>query len=74
MDKNYILFKSYNQGLALESLLKKSKIKYTISPTPRQLSVCCGMSIMYYKEDEDNIKKIVKENNIKVLGFYTLNG
>lgn len=72
MEKNYILFKSYNQGLALESLLKKSKIKYTISPTPRQLSVCCGMSIMYEKKDEENIKKIVQDNNIEVLGFYTL--
>lgn len=74
MKKNYILFKSYNQGLALESFLKKSKIKYTISPTPRQLSVCCGMSIMYQKNDEELIKKIIEDNNIEVLGFYTLNG
>ncbi|GFR35723.1 DUF3343 domain-containing protein [Thermobrachium celere] len=61
MEKNYILFPSYNQGLALESLLKSHNIKYVISPTPRQLSTCCGISIMYYKKDEEFIKKTSRD-------------
>ncbi|MCX7951894.1 MAG: DUF3343 domain-containing protein [Clostridiales bacterium] len=72
IEKNYILFPSYNHGLALESLLKQNKIQYIISPTPRQLSVCCGISIMYNKKDEDLIKKLIDENKIDILGFYTL--
>lgn len=72
MEKNYILFPNYSQGLKLESLLKSNNIKYVISPTPRKLSTCCGISIMYKKEDEDRIKKIIENNSIEVSGFYTL--
>lgn len=72
MEKNYILFPSYNHGLALESLLKQNKIKYVISPTPRQLSICCGISIIYDKKDEDIIKNLINENKIEILGFYSL--
>lgn len=72
MEKNYILFPNFSQGLKLESLLKEEKIKHVVSPTPRKLSTCCGISIMYEKKDEDRIKKIVENNSIEVLGFYTL--
>jgi len=72
VEKNYILFPNFSQGLKLESLLKAENIKYVVSPTPRKLSTCCGISIMYKKEDEDRIKKIVEDNSIEVLGFYTL--
>lgn len=70
--KNYILFSSFNYGLALESLLKKNKIRYAIVPTPRELSVCCGISIQYEKEDEENIKKLAEENSIEILGFHSI--
>lgn len=70
--KHYILFPSYNSGLALESLLKKEKIKYTIVPTPRELSSCCGISIMYNKEDEEKIREIINANSINISGFYSL--
>ncbi|WBW96711.1 DUF3343 domain-containing protein [Oceanirhabdus sp. W0125-5] len=70
--KYYILFDSHTDGLKVESYLKKEGIKYTISPTPRQLSTCCGISIMYDIEDENRIKSIVQDNNLKVKGFYSL--
>jgi len=70
--KHYILFPSYNMGLALEGLLKKQKIKYTIVPTPRELSTCCGISIQYNKTDEERIKEIVKDNSIDIIGFHSI--
>ncbi|KRQ86518.1 hypothetical protein ABG79_01727 [Caloramator mitchellensis] len=70
--RNYILFTSYNNGLRLSSILKDSGIKHTISPTPRELSTCCGISIMYEKNDEDEIKRLVEEKKVEVLGFFTL--
>jgi ribosomal protein L7Ae-like RNA K-turn-binding protein len=70
--KNYILFPSYNYGMKLESALKKEKIKFTIVPTPRELSASCGISIEYKKEDEEKIKTIVEENAIKIAGFYSI--
>lgn len=67
--KNYILFPSYNSGLALEAMLKSNKIKYTIVPTPRELSTCCGISMLYEKTDEETISRLVKESSIPILGF-----
>lgn len=72
MERNYILFPNYSQGLKLESCLKADKIKYVISPTPRQLSSSCGISIMYNKKDEEDIKTIIKDNSIEITGLYTL--
>lgn len=70
--RHYILFPSYNNGLQLESKLKVRGIKYTIVPTPRELSSCCGISIMYNKEDEVVISEIIKEEGISVTGFFSL--
>ncbi|NLV75969.1 MAG: DUF3343 domain-containing protein [Tissierellia bacterium] len=72
MAKHYILFPNYSQGLKLESLLKQKDIKYVISPTPRQLSSSCGISIMYNKEDENAIKNIIIGSSVKINGFFTI--
>ena len=71
--KHYILFHSYNSGLALEAVLKKAKIKYTIVPTPRELSACCGIAIQYNKVDEENIKMLIEEHSIVIHEFHSLN-
>lgn len=68
----YILFPNYTSGLALEALLKREKIKYTIVPTPRELSNSCGISIMYDEKDEEKIRLLVEENSIKINGFKSL--
>ncbi|WP_142414112.1 DUF3343 domain-containing protein [Hathewaya massiliensis] len=68
----YILFPNYTEGVKLEAILKKEKIKYVISPTPRQLSSCCGISIKYEKEDEEKIKTLVEENKVITEGFFSL--
>ena len=68
----YVLFPNVNEGLMLEKKLKENSIKYTIVPTPRELSKCCGISIKYFFEDEEGIKRIVEENKIKVVGFHCL--
>ncbi len=70
--KNYILFPSYTSGLALEALLKREKIKYTIVPTPRELSVSCGICIEYKKEDEEIIREIIKNNSINIIDFQSI--
>jgi hypothetical protein len=70
--KYYILFDSYNWGLMLEAKLKSRKIKYTIAPTPRQFAISCGMSIIYNKEDEEEIKTVISEYEIQIKGFFEL--
>lgn len=68
-ERFYILFPSHTEGMKLEAILKKKNIKYTIVPTPRQLSVSCGISIMYNKEDGDKISKLIDDNNVSIIGM-----
>lgn len=68
----YILFNTHIDGLLMEKRLKENKIKYTITPTPRQLSRCCGIAIKYYNEDEAAIKAIAEKYNIEVIGYQSL--
>lgn len=70
--EHYILFPSYTSGLALEKLLKQEKIKYTIVPTPRELTVSCGICIRFNKEDEERIVRIIEENSITTKGIHSL--
>jgi hypothetical protein len=68
----YVLFPSHTEGMKLDSLLRKNGIKHTIVPTPRQLSVSCGISIMYQAEDGERISRIIEENGVNILGMRSL--
>lgn len=68
----YILFPNVTEGLKLEKRLIESSIKYTIVPSPRELSKCCGICIMYDSSDENSIKLVVEEHGIKTEGFKSL--
>ncbi|HNU80292.1 MAG TPA: DUF3343 domain-containing protein [Bacillota bacterium] len=68
----YILFPNVTEGLKLEKLLKENAVKYTIVPTPRELSKSCGISIMYEFRDDSLIKRIAEEYGIRTEGFKSL--
>jgi ribosomal protein L7Ae-like RNA K-turn-binding protein len=68
----YILFPSHTEGIKLESVLKKEKIKYTIVPTPRELSASCGIAIMYNKEDEERIRYLIDIHKVKTSGLHSV--
>ena len=68
----YILFPNVTEGLKLEKLLKENAVKYTIVPTPRELSKSCGISIMYEFGDDSLIKRIAEEHGIRTEGFKSL--
>lgn len=65
----YVLFPNHTEGMKLDSILRKNGIKHTIVPTPRRLSVCCGISIMYNEEDRERIIKLIEENGVSILGM-----
>lgn len=68
----YILFPNVTEGLKLEKHLKEKAVKYTIVPTPRELSKCCGICIMYDKADEAAVRLTVEEYGIRTEGFKSL--
>ena len=44
-----------------------------ISPTPRELSVCCGISLLIHEEDVDAIRELAEEQELQYIGIEGLN-
>ncbi len=53
--------------------LKKKSVYAQISPTPRELSVCCGVSLLIHGEDVETIKAIAAEDGLNYLSIDGLN-
>jgi len=70
--KFYVLFPSRTDSKRMEDVLKEHGIKYTIVPTPKELSKTCGTSIMYNKKDEGKIKILIEMNSISTGGMNRL--
>ena len=65
----YVLFNNHENGLKLNSLLKENSLKSTISPTPRSLSKCCGISLIVEEDELEDVKRVVKENDIEIIAI-----
>lgn len=59
----YILFDNHEDAIILKKQLRKADIDVRISPTPRVLSVCCGVSLMFHDESFKAISDYIKNNN-----------
>lgn len=68
----YVLFNNHENGLKLNSLLKENSLKSTISPTPRSLSKCCGISLIVEEDELEDVKRVVKENEIEIIAIESL--
>lgn len=68
----YVLFNNHENGLKLNSLLKENSLKSTISPTPRSLSRCCGISLIVEEDELEDVNRVVKENDIEIIAIESL--
>jgi hypothetical protein len=69
----YILFQNHTDATAMYRTLKKKSVYAQISPTPRELSVCCGVSLLIHGEDVETIKAIAAEDGLNYLSIDGLN-
>ncbi|MGN0673778.1 MAG: DUF3343 domain-containing protein [Anaerovoracaceae bacterium] len=69
----YILFKNHTDSMAMYTTLKKEGFKVRISPTPRELSVCCGVSLLALESEIDAIKAYLADNPLDYLSIEPLN-
>ena len=46
MEHYYMLFNNSNEAFAMHQQMKKNQLESRISPTPRQLSICCGVTLL----------------------------
>ena len=69
----YVLFQNHTDATAMYRSLKSKSVYAQISPTPRELSVCCGVSLLIHGEDVEQIKKIAEEESLDYLSISGLN-
>lgn len=67
MKKFYVLFPNHFNGIKLNEALRKEGIKNTIAPTPRELSSCCGISLLIREEDIPAVERTVSREGIEIL-------
>ncbi|WP_101772693.1 DUF3343 domain-containing protein [Peptostreptococcus faecalis] len=63
----YVLFENHENGLKLHKLLRENNLESTISPTPRSLSKCCGISLMIDSSQVDEVNNVINANDISIL-------
>ena len=61
----YILFSTYEQGLALHDLLDTNGLRNRIAPAPRAIQgeLTCGISLMIEEEDIDAVRACLEKNH-----------
>ena len=65
----YVLFNNHENGLKLHKLLRSEGLKAVISPTPRALSKCCGISIMIEESEMNEVRRVVEENDVEIISI-----
>ena len=64
----YILFPNMEHGMKLYEALKREKYKCTIVPTPRELSQCCGMSVLLSDSAQMvSAKELAEQAGVEIL-------
>lgn len=72
----YILFQTYEQGLALHDLLDRHDIKNRIAPAPRAIQgkLSCGMSLLIEPEELEAARACIAANNAEYYDIVPLEG
>lgn len=65
----YVLFNNHTNGLKLHKILRSRGLVATISPTPRSLSKCCGVSLIVDEGELDKVRQAIRENDVEILGI-----
>ena len=64
--KRYVLsFNSTHHAILAEGVFKSEAIEYKMIPTPRHVSLSCGLSIVFNKYDLDRVNKLIEDKRIE---------
>lgn len=59
---HYILFENHEQAVKLKQELREAGCRATIAPTPREVTLCCGVSLMIKPEDYPAVEQYLAEH------------
>lgn len=68
----YVLFPNHEMGLRLKKELDGQDIRATISPTPREASTSCGISLLVDEAALPTIRQIIADKNIEIIKIVSL--
>lgn len=64
--KKYVLsFNSTHHAILAEGVFKSEAIEYKMIPTPRHVSLSCGLSIVFNKDVLDKVNKLIEDKKIE---------
>jgi hypothetical protein len=69
-----ITFDSTNFAMQTESVLKDFGIKHQIIPTPREITLSCGLSIRTSVENLGKVRELIDEGKITIKKIYKASG
>ena len=65
---------SVHQAIKAERVVLKAGVKAKFRPTPRELSVSCGQSMVFSADDQDQIMGAFDENSVVWNNLFELTG
>lgn len=69
-----ITFESINFAMQCENVLKSRKIEYVIMPTPREITLSCGISVRTNIENLSEIMELIESQTIRNKEIYEITG
>lgn len=63
-------FDSTQQALRAEMLLEYAEIEIDLSPTPKEITAACALSIGFPAEYLSRVKEIVSEQSVEIRGIF----
>lgn len=71
MDRYIVVtFESVNFAMQTESVLKSKEIAHQIIPTPREITLSCGLSVKTSEDNLEAIKCLIEDKSIKLKKMY----
>lgn len=67
----YVLFDNHTDAMEMYRAIKATSRYAQISPTPRELSVCCGVSLLVKEEDVSFIEELARDQHLR---YISING
>ncbi len=63
-------YKSTHHTIQAESVFKEKGISFRTIPTPREITVSCGLAIIFSLDDLPVVKEMVNNNEINIDSIY----
>lgn len=65
-----LVFKSTHHTIQAENMFKEKNLSFKTIPTPREISLSCGLAILVTLDDLEIIKDMMADSEISVLNVY----